>query len=326
MSLLEVRGLRAGYQGIPVVFGLDLDLDEGEIVAVLGANGAGKTTTMRAISGMLRPMAGTVVWDGIDITGKHADAVARMGLIHVPEGRGLFPSLGVDESLRLAASMASVPRAEIGARLDDIYAVFPLLAKRKHQPAGTLSGGEQQMLALARGIVVRPRLLLIDEMSQGLAPTVVAGLFDLVATFPERGTSVLLVEQFVGKALSLSKRAYVLEKGTVGYEGTSADLSANADFVRSSYLGHTEVETPAAEAAAPTTRRRASARGPAAEEVKVALPPALMRSLSERAQREGVPVGELVARALRGELDGEHDGASKKEDTKAQAVTTGGGR
>ena len=329
MSLLEVRGLRAGYQGIPVVFGIDLEVDAGEVVAVVGANGAGKTTTMRAISGMLRPMAGSVVWDGTPVSGRPADAIARLGLIHVPEGRGLFPSIGVEESLRLAVAMAGVKGGEVTSRVDEVFSVFPRLAARRSQPAGTLSGGEQQMLALARGMIVRPRLLLIDEMSQGLAPTVVAGLFDLVKTLPERGTAVLLVEQFVSKALGMASRAYVLEKGEVRYAGDAATLAADSEFVRSSYLGHTDegaAMAPAASDVAPPLRWRASARGPAAEEVKVTLPPALMRSLSERAEREGVPVAELVARALRGDLhDTDGNGAAHEHSTSDSVPVNAGG-
>jgi branched-chain amino acid transport system ATP-binding protein len=331
MSLLEVRGLRAGYQGIEVVFGIDLEVDAGEIVAVLGANGAGKTTTMRAISGMLRPTAGEIVWDGVPIGGKRADAIARLGLVHVPEGRGLFPSVGVDESLRLAAAMAGAKGGDVSARLDEVYAAFPKLSARRGQAAGTLSGGEQQMLAIARGMVARPRLLLIDEMSQGLAPTVVAGLFELVKTFPSRGTAVLLVEQFVAKALALATRAYVLEKGVVRYAGDAATLAADSDFVRSSYLGHTDDGVAPAAAAAgapdapPPLRWRASARGPAAEEVRVSLPPALMRSLTERAEREGVPVGELVARALRGELDDTNGNGFAVDHSESESVRVGAG-
>jgi len=328
MSLLEVRGLRAGYQGIPVVFGIDLEVNAGEIVALLGANGAGKTTTLRAVSGVVRPLAGDILWDGTSIRGKPADAIARLGMIHVPEGRGLFPSVGVEESLRLAAAVAGVTRSDIVSRVQQTFEVFPRLAARRSQPAGTLSGGEQQMLALARGIIVRPRLLLIDEMSQGLAPTVVAGLFDLVATFPQQGTAVLLVEQFVSKALSLATRAYVLEKGAVSYAGDAATLAADSEFVRGSYLGHADADSPGevAATAAPSTRWTASARGRATEEVAVSLPPALLRALSERAQQESVPLEELVARALRGELGRTSSNGHAHHDVPADtaAVETGG--
>lgn len=292
-TLLEVRGLEAGYGGIPVLFGVDLDVGEGEIVAVLGANGAGKTTLLRAISGAIAPIAGTVRFLGRDVTGRPADAIARSGLLHVPEGRGLFPSLRVDETLRLAGAMARLGGEEISARIEEAYALFPRLAERRRQPAGTLSGGEQQMLALARGIVVRPRLLLIDEMSQGLAPTVVAGLFDLVRRLPERGTAVLLVEQFVAQALGTASRALVLEKGRVRFSGPATALATDETFVRQSYLGH------AVEEAAGEGWRAVGRDGiRVGEEVAVTLPPVLLRGLEERARREGVPLAELVRQAL----------------------------
>jgi branched-chain amino acid transport system ATP-binding protein len=235
--LLSVRGLRAGYGGIPVVFHLDLDVGAGEIVTLLGANGAGKTTTLRAVSGMIPPMAGTVSLAGERLDGRPAQRIARLGVVHIPEGRGVFPSLEVDETLRLAATMAGVPRRDLAATVDEMYATFPPLARRRGQAARHLSGGEQQMLALARGLIHRPRVLMIDEMSQGLAPTVVDALFALVETLPARGVSLLLVEQFVSRALQLASRAYVLEKGEVSYAGSAAALAADEAFVRGSYLG-----------------------------------------------------------------------------------------
>jgi branched-chain amino acid transport system ATP-binding protein len=241
--LLSVRGLRAGYGGIPVLFHLDLDVGEGEIVALLGANGAGKTTTLRALSGMIPLMAGTVTLAGETVSGRPAQKLARLGIVHIPEGRGVFPSLEVDETLRLAAAMAGVPRRGVAGTLDEMYTTFPPLARRRGQAARHLSGGEQQMLALARGLIHRPRVLMIDEMSQGLAPTVVDSLFALVATLPERGVSLLLVEQFVSRALALASRAYVLEMGEVGYAGSAAALAADESFVRGSYLG--DAGTPA---------------------------------------------------------------------------------
>jgi branched-chain amino acid transport system ATP-binding protein len=299
-ALLAVRGLRAGYERIPVVFGIDLEVGEGEIVAILGANGAGKTTTLRCISGMLKPMAGTVEFMGQRIHGHAADAIARAGLVHVPEGRGIFPTLNVNESLELAARTAGVSGGEVHNRIREMYAIFPRLGERSRQLAGTLSGGEQQMLGLARGLIVRPRLLLIDEMSQGLAPTVVGQLFELVAGFPRMGTSVLLVEQFVGKALGVASRAYVLEKGTVRYAGDAATLAADPEFVQASYLGAAEAKKPAAPLAG-----SARLRTGAGERVTVSLPPELMRALTDRAAREGVPVGDLLERALKGTLTAE---------------------
>ena len=271
MSLLAVRDLRTGYGGIPVVFKVDLEVGDAEVVALLGANGAGKTTTLRAISGMIRVMSGDIVFAGERISNRPADQIARRGLVHVPEGRGIFPSLRVDETLRLAATMAGAPRGEATARIDEVYATFPRLADRRTQTAGTLSGGEQQMLTLARGLISRPRLLLIDEMSQGLAPTLVASLFEIVATFPRRGISVLLVEQFVGQALRVASRAYVLEKGDAGAEVEG--------------VGRRRRWTAAQEQAA-------------AAAVPPAMPSVLVRALEELAKREGVPVAEMIRQAL----------------------------
>jgi branched-chain amino acid transport system ATP-binding protein len=295
--LLTVHDLRAGYGGIPVVFGIDLEVREGEVVALLGANGAGKTTTLRAISGMIKAMAGEVTFAGETITRRPADRIARSGMVHVPEGRGIFPSLRVDETLRLAASRSGASRGDASARIQEAYATFPRLAERKSQTAGTLSGGEQQMLTLARGLIAQPRLLLIDEMSQGLAPTVVKSLLELVSAFRERGVAVLLVEQFIGQALAIADRAYVLEKGEVTYAGSAQALAADEDFVRSSYLGDRGAET------ADGARRRRSVEvevtlaGTAAA-VPATMPPVLVRALEELSRRDGVPVEELVRRAL----------------------------
>src|SRR5882672_2817146 len=286
--LLEVSGLRAGYGRLPVIFGIDLTVDEGEIVALLGLNGAGKTTTLRAISGMVPVMAGSVRFGGDDITGHPAERITRRGLLHVPEDRGIFPNLRVDESLRLAAALAKLDAAEITTRVEEAYTTFPSLERRKGQAAGTLSGGEQQMLALARALIWRPRLLMVDEMSQGLAPAIVDRLFEIVKTFRDNGTALILVEQFVTRALAVADRAYVVEKGEIGYSGTAAALAADEEFVRSSYLGDTsEPEpvgaSPAAGAPAPRVRHR-----DLMTDVNVSLPPALLRGLEERAERDGL--------------------------------------
>jgi branched-chain amino acid transport system ATP-binding protein len=236
-TLLEARGLRTGYGRLPVVFNVDLEIKEGEIVALLGANGAGKTTTLRALSGMLPLMAGDVCLDGKSLKRRPPDAIARGGIVHIPQGRGIFPNLRVDETLRLACAMAGIRRAEADARVADVYAIFERLHERRTQFAGTLSGGEQQMLAIARGLIMKPRLLMIDEMSQGLAPTIVQGLFSIVRSLPEQGVSVLIVEQFVTHALAVASRAYVLEKGEVAFSGKAAELARDEEFVRGSYLG-----------------------------------------------------------------------------------------
>ena len=319
MALLEIRSLRAGYEGIPVVFGIDMQVNEGEVVALLGSNGAGKTTTLRAISGMIRLMSGGISFDGRDIGRDPAEKIARAGLIHVPQGRGIFPSLGVEESLRLAAAMARVPRGELQHGLDEAYAMFPRLKERRTQAAGTLSGGEQQMLTLARGLISRPKLLMIDEMSQGLAPTLVAELFEIVAKFPERGLSVLLVEQFVGQALKVAQRAYVLKKGEVEFEGSAQDLAADEDFVRASYLGESGGE------AAPPADKPKEIEQPAAatsifESVSISLPPALVRGLEERAAREGIDPAELVRRVVEVNAD-ELQPTNGKPKPKKRALT-----
>jgi branched-chain amino acid transport system ATP-binding protein len=292
-ALLEVSGLRAGYGRLPVIFGIELTVGEGEIVALLGLNGAGKTTTLRAISGMIPVMEGTVRFDGADITGQPAERITRRGLLHVPEGRGIFPNLRVDESLRLAAALAKLDSAEINRRVEEAYTTFPSLERRRTQPAGTLSGGEQQMLALARALIWRPRLLMVDEMSQGLAPAIVDRLFEIVGAFRDNGTALILVEQFVTRALAVADRAYVVEKGEIGYSGTAAALAADEEFVRSSYLGDTSALEPVTVGAAPNVRQR-----DVMTDVNVSLPPALLRGLEERAEREGIDVDEFIRQAL----------------------------
>jgi branched-chain amino acid transport system ATP-binding protein len=186
---------------------------------------------------MVPLMAGDVRLDGMSLKGRSADAIARGGIVHIPQGRGIFPNLRVDETLRLACAMAGIRSVEADTRVADTYAVFERLSERRTQLAGTLSGGEQQMLAIARGLLMKPRVLMIDEMSQGLAPTIVQGLFGIVRSLPERGVSVLIVEQFVTHALAVASRAYVLEKGEVAFVGKAADLARDEAFVKGSYLG-----------------------------------------------------------------------------------------
>jgi branched-chain amino acid transport system ATP-binding protein len=237
MSLLEVRGLQACYGAVRVLHGLDFDVDEGEIVVLLGANGAGKTTTLRAISQMdLVDVGGDIIFGGKRIMSQHPEAVVRAGIAHVPQGRGTFPELTVRENLIAGAYIRS--DGEIDADIDFWYGVFPRLAERRNQPAGQRSGGEQQMLAIARALMSRPRLLLLDEPSLGLAPIVIKNLF---ATFAElnrdRQTTMLIVEQNAGIALELAHRAYVLEAGSIVLQGLAADLQGH-DAVRQAYLGY----------------------------------------------------------------------------------------
>jgi len=235
MPLLELRGVAARYGPLEALHGVDLSVDEGEIVAVLGANGAGKTTTLRAISATVRT-SGDVVFGGERLP-RRPEAVARAGVAHVPEGRGTFAQLSVEENLRLGAHVRR-DRAAVKADRARVLRRFPILAERRRQPAGTLSGGEQQQLALARALMQRPRLLLLDEPSLGLAPLVVAGFYDVVRELNEQeGLSVLVVEQNARLALASSSRAYVLEVGRVVIDGPSSALQRN-ESVRRSYLGY----------------------------------------------------------------------------------------
>src|SRR5438477_11832893 len=235
MPLLELRGVTARYGALRALQGVDLSVDEGEIVAVLGANGAGKTTTLRAISATVKT-SGEVVFAGKRLP-RRPEAVARARIAHVPEGRGTFAQLSVDENLRLGAHVRR-DRARVNADYERLLERFPILAERRGQAAGTLSGGEQQQLALARALMQQPRLLLLDEPSLGLAPRVVAEFFAVVGELNEQeGLSVLIVEQNASLALAASARAYVLEVGRVAAAAPSAELQRH-ESVRRSYLGY----------------------------------------------------------------------------------------
>jgi branched-chain amino acid transport system ATP-binding protein len=236
MPLLELRDVEARYGPIKALHGVSLTVDEGEVVSLLGANGAGKTTTLRAISGAVRK-AGDVIFDGKSIARRSPESVARLGVAHVPEGRGLFGELSVWDNLRMGAYVRG-ERKTFKQEAPRVVGYFPWLEARKHQQAGTLSGGEQQMLSLARALVSRPRLLMLDEPSLGLAPTVVQELFAIVTRLnAEEGLSVLVVEQNANIALDASARAYVLEVGKVAVSGTSDELRRH-EGVRKSYLGY----------------------------------------------------------------------------------------
>lgn len=238
MPLLELKDVHARYGPIRALHGVSLTVDEGEVVALLGANGAGKTTTLRSISSMTRT-SGDIVFDGRGIARRSPEYAARLGIAHVPEGRGLFPELTVWENLRMGAVGPGRGR---GVRLEEeakrVVGYFPWIDRRRDQPAATLSGGEQQMLALGRALVSRPRLLMLDEPSLGLAPTVVRELFAIVHRLnEEEGLTVLVVEQNATIALEVASRAYVLEVGRVAVEGTSDELQRH-EGVRKSYLGY----------------------------------------------------------------------------------------
>jgi branched-chain amino acid transport system ATP-binding protein len=235
-TLLELRGVEARYGPIKALHGVSLTVGEGEIVALLGANGAGKTTTLRAVSGTVRH-TGEIVFEGKQIARSKPDAVARAGVAHVPEGRGLFAELSVWENLRMGAYVRG-ERRTLRQEAPRVFKYFPWLERRRDQQAGTLSGGEQQMLALARALVGRPRLLMLDEPSLGLAPTIVQEIFRIVKELnADDGLTVLVVEQNANVALDAAARAYVLEVGQVAVEGESAELRRH-EGVRKSYLGY----------------------------------------------------------------------------------------
>jgi branched-chain amino acid transport system ATP-binding protein len=233
--ILQVVDLQVRYGGIHALRGVSLAVGEGQVVALIGANGAGKTTTLRAISKMLRPAAGTVRFRGEDVTRLPSHALVARGMAHAPEGRGIFLNLTVRENLELGAYLRR-DRDGITADAERNYALFPILAERRAQVAGTLSGGEQQMLAVARALMSRPRLLLLDEPSLGLAPQVVEKIFAVLREVNASGVALLLVEQNAHKALQLAHRAYVLETGNVVMEGTGRELLASPE-VRKAYLG-----------------------------------------------------------------------------------------
>ncbi len=235
MSLLEIQGLEVRYGGIRAVKGIDLSVEEGELVCLIGANGAGKTSALKAICGLLPAAAGTVAYAGKTVTGIASFRLVREGLVLVPEGRGIFGQLSVSENLAMGA-FARDDRAEVKRDLEKTLALFPRLAERSAQSAGTLSGGEQQMLALGRALMSRPRLLLLDEPSMGLAPLMVAKIFEVVRKIALEGVTVLLVEQNARLALEAASRGYVMESGSIALAGAAKDLLADPR-VREAYLG-----------------------------------------------------------------------------------------
>jgi branched-chain amino acid transport system ATP-binding protein len=233
--LLRVSQLSVAYGGIQAVRGVSLEVAAGEMVCLIGANGAGKTTTLKAISGLIAPQSGSVHLDGQLLTGQPAHAIARRGMALVPEGRGVFPRMSVAENLMMGAYVRN-DRAAIASDLDQVYGLLPRLTERRAQMAGLLSGGEQQMLALGRAMMARPRLLLLDEPSMGLAPLMVQAVFDIIRQIAASGVAVLLIEQNAHLALKTCARGYVLETGAITLSGPAAELAANP-AVRHAYLG-----------------------------------------------------------------------------------------
>ena len=234
MALLEVNEIHTFYGNIHALKGVSFEVDTGEIIALIGANGAGKTTTLRTISGLMAPRDGTVMYDGEDIAASRADTLVAKGISMVPEGRGVFAKLTVEENL----DMGAYTRRDSGIKSDlqGAYELFPRLEERKRQVAGTLSGGEQQMLAIARALMAKPRLLLLDEPSMGLAPVLVDGVFDTVERIANEGVTILLVEQNAHMALQIADRGYVLQSGEVAISDTAANLREN-ETVKKTYLG-----------------------------------------------------------------------------------------
>ncbi len=235
MALLEVKDLDVHYGGIHALKGVSFAVEQGQVVTLIGANGAGKTTTLRAISGLVKPSKGTVTFDGQPITGLGAHQIVARGLAHAPEGRGIFANLTVDENLQMGAYLRK-DAAAVAKDRERALELFPRVRERLAQNAGTLSGGEQQMLAIARALVARPKLLLLDEPSLGLAPQVVALIFKIVRTIAAEGTTILLVEQNAHQALRVATTAHVLEVGTLVASGPAKELAAD-DTIRKAYLG-----------------------------------------------------------------------------------------
>ncbi len=235
MSLLDVRDVDVFYGDAQALWDVSFQVEKGTITSIVGANGAGKTTIMKTISGLLIPRSGTIVFEGRDITREEPHRRVEMGIAHVPEGRQLFPRLTVMENLR-AAAYTRRAREKFQDTLEEVFKLFPILRERRNQLAGTLSGGEQQMLAIARGLILRPEILMLDEPSLGLAPKLVIMILNLVRRLKEEGYTILLVEQNVYQALKLSDRAYVLETGRIVKSGTGEELLKDED-VKRAYLG-----------------------------------------------------------------------------------------
>ena len=235
MAMLEVKDLEVYYGVIQAIKGISFHVDKGEVIALIGANGAGKTTTLHTVTGLLSPKAGQVMFEGRDITKVPAHKIVSMGMAHVPEGRRVFAELSVYENLKMGAYTRK-NKSEIEESLKNVYKRFPRLEERKNQMAGTLSGGEQQMLAMGRALMSRPKIILMDEPSMGLSPIMVNEIFDIIRSVSESGTTVLLVEQNAKKALAIADRAYVLETGKIVLEGKASDLLEN-DSIKKAYLG-----------------------------------------------------------------------------------------
>lgn len=232
---LEIRDLHVSYGGIRALKGIDLTVEEGQIVTLIGANGAGKSTTLRAISGLQKPQSGSILYGGEELVGLPAKEIVRRGIIHVPEGRRVFPDMTVAENLKIGAFLRK-DKDGIDSDMDYVYSLFPRLKERSWQPAGTLSGGEQQMLAVGRALMSRPKVLMMDEPSLGLAPLIVKDIFSIIRRVNADGITVLLIEQNANAALRIADYGYVLETGVIALTGTGEELLRN-ESVREAYLG-----------------------------------------------------------------------------------------
>ncbi len=235
MSMLEVKDLVVSYGAIKALRGISFDVNQGEIITLIGSNGAGKTTTLHSLSNLIKKTSGSITFDGVDITNLGADKIVKMGLIQVPEGRRVFANMSVKENLEMGAYLRT-DKDQIKKDLEWCYELFPRLKERLNQLSGTLSGGEQQMLAMARALMSQPKLLLLDEPSMGLAPILVDEIFDIIQKISSSGTTILLVEQNAYKALSIANRAYILETGEITKGGNAADLITDKSVI-SAYLG-----------------------------------------------------------------------------------------
>lgn len=290
-TLLQVEGAVVDHGGVHAVRGVDLSVAAGESVAVLGANGAGKTSLLSAVSGLVPMAAGRVRVDGVDVTGDAPERIARRGVAHVPDDRGIFDELTVADNLRVAGYGVGHDRAALAEARDEVFELFPVLADRQRQVAGTMSGGQQQMLTIARALLQRPRLLMVDEMSMGLAPGIVADLFGVVGALTARGIGVLLVEQFVAQALGAVDRAVVMAGGRVVAAGP-ADVVATDD-VAAHYLGGGD---------GGGHRRGVPATLPASESLPVALDARQLRALQDRARAQRRDPADLLAELVRAHL------------------------
>ena len=235
MAMLEVKGLQVYYGVIQALKDVSFEVNQGEVIALIGANGAGKTTTLHTVTGLIPAKAGTIIFEGVDITKVPAHKIVEMGIAHVPEGRRVFADLSVYENLIMGAYTRK-DKKEIAANLENVYARFPRLKERRTQRAGTLSGGEQQMLAMGRALMSNPKMIVMDEPSMGLSPIFVNEIFDIIEKVSASGTTVLLVEQNAKKALSIADRAYVLETGKIVLSGDAKELM-NDDSIKKAYLG-----------------------------------------------------------------------------------------